>query len=156
MKKNIKSLFFFGVTIVLLATLSYCSKINVDKKMITKACNMADIISLFDVTVDDITTKTPVYIAQAKNSIDAIIAIADDQRTYANTTQPLDEVLSLSDLAIAQRVYEALELLSPDANIRNAAHDAYIAMQSFWVDNVMSNKALYNAFMAYEAQTNYE
>ncbi len=154
MRKNTTSLLFVSVMIILLATLSYCSKTNyVDKKMITKAFNTPDIVSLFAVTVDDINKKTLLYIAQAKNSIDDIIAVPDDQRTYENTARLFDEVVSLSDLAIAQRVYEALELLSPDADIRNAAHDAYITIQSFWVDHVTSNKALYNAFMAYEAAT---
>lgn len=120
--------------------------------MITKAFNTPDIISLFNVTVDDIATQTSLYIAQAQKMVDAIVAIPDDQRTYANTAQALDEVASLSNLAIAQRLYEALELLSPDDNIRNAAHDAYIKIQAFWVDHVISNKGLYNAFLTYEAR----
>lgn len=154
MKKNTLSLLFFGVMIVFLATLSYCSKTNeLDKKMITKAFHTPDIISLFALNTDDIAVKTPLYIDEAKNIIAAIIAVPDDQRTFENTARPLDEVCSLSNLAIAQRVYEALELLSPDTNIRNAAHDASIKIQAFWVDHVTSNKALYHAFMAYESQT---
>lgn len=153
MKKNRLSLPFFGIMIIFLATLSYCSKTNeLDKKMITKAFHTPDIVSLFNVTVNDITTKTPLYITQAKNIIDDIVAIPDAQRTFANTAKPLDELCSLSNLAIAQRVYEALELLSPDTEVRNAAHDAYITIQGFWVDYVSSNKALYNAFIAYAAK----
>jgi len=153
MKKNRLSLPFFGIMIIFLATLSYCSKTNeLDKKMITKAFHTPDIVSLFNVTVNDITTKTPLYITQAKNIIDDIVAIPDAQRTFANTAKPLDELCSLSNLAIAQRVYEALELLSPDTEVRNAAHDAYIIIQGFWVDYVSSNKALYNAFIAYAAK----
>jgi thimet oligopeptidase len=156
MKKNKLSLLFFCIMIIFLATLSYCSKPkDMDKRMINRAFKTSDIISLFALTVDDITTKTPIYIEEGKNIIDAIIAIPDDQRTFANTAKPLDEACSLSNLAIAQRVYEALELLSPDANIRNAAHDAYIQIQAFWVDYVSSNKALYNAFMAYETNMEY-
>src|SRR5579863_5819421 len=156
MKKNKLSLLFFCIMIIFLATLSYCSKTkDMDKKMVNKAFQTSDIISLFALTVDDITTKTPIYIAEAKHIIDAIIAIPDDQRTFANTAKPLDEVVSLSNLAIAQHVYEALELLSPDANIRNAAHDAYIQIRAFWVDYISSNKALYNAFTAYETNMEY-
>lgn len=120
--------------------------------MINKAFHTEDIISLFSITVDDITTKTPLFIEEAHQVINDIIAVADHERTYENTARPLDEVFSLSNLAIAQRVYEALELLHPHDNIRNAAHDAYITIQAFWVDNVMSNKALYRAFMAYASQ----
>ncbi|HEX4068711.1 MAG TPA: M3 family metallopeptidase [Candidatus Babeliales bacterium] len=124
--------------------------------MINKAFKTSDIISLFNLTVEDITTKTPLYIAEAKNIIDAIIAIPDDQHTFANTAKPLDEVVALSNLSIAQHLYEALELLSPDTSIRNAAHDAYIQIQAFWVDNVSSNKALYKAFTAYETNMEYD
>jgi len=153
MKKQTIQLLFCGIIVAFLATLSYCSKItNQDTNMMNKAFKTADIISLFDLTVDDIRTNTPLYIEQAKNVIDAIIAIPDDQRTYANTAQALDEVSSLSSLAIAHRIYEALELLHPNKEIRDAAHDAYITTQAFWVDHVTSNKALYNAFMAYASQ----
>jgi len=153
MKKQTIQLLFCSMTIIFLATLSYCSKgTKQDIKMITKAFHTPDIISLFALTPHDITTNTPRYIDETKNIIDAIIAIPDDQRTFENTAKPLDEVFSLSNLAIAHRVYEALELLHPDKAIRDTAHDAYIAIQAFWVDYAMSNKALYNAFMAYAYQ----
>lgn len=144
--------------VVFLATLSYCSKTTKqDIPMINKAFHTQDIISLFAITVDNIATNTPLYIAQAKEIIDGIIAINDNERTYANTARPLDEVCSLSNLAIALRVYEALELLHPDDAIRNAAHDAYILIQAFFVDHITSNKALYAAFTAYaDQQKEYE
>jgi thimet oligopeptidase len=154
MEKHSRSLLFLSVIIVFLATLSYCAKTkDMDKKMINKAFNTADIVSLFALTVDDITAKTPIYIAETKQIIDGIIAIADEDRTFANTAKALDEAYSLSNLAIAHRVYEALELLSPDTNLRNTAHDASLQIQAFWVDYVCSNKALYNAFKAYESRT---
>jgi thimet oligopeptidase len=152
MKRSTIQLFLCSVMVIFLATLSYCAKTKQDIKMINKAFHTPDIISLFAITPQDIATNTPLYIVEAKNIIDAIIAVPDDQRTYANTARPLDEVFSLSNLAIAHRVYEALELLHPDDATRNAAHDAYIAIQAFWVDYAMSNKALYNVFMAYASQ----
>src|SRR6266404_4135164 len=157
MKKNILNLLFLSITIIFLATLSYCSKTtHLDKKMVNKAFNTSDIVSLFSLTPDDIATNTPLYIEQAKNIIDAIIAIPDDQRTFENTAKAFDDVCALSNLAIAQNIYGDLEILSPDAAIRDAAHDAYIAIQAFWVDYVSSNKALYHAFMAYETRMEYD
>lgn len=157
MKKNILNLLFLSIMIIFLATLSYCSKTsNLDKKMVNKAFNTSDIISLFALTPNDIATNTPLYIEEAKHIIDAIIAIPDDQRTFENTAKAFDDVCALSNLAIAQNIYGNLEILSPDAAIRDAAHDAYIAIQDFWVDYVSSNKALYNAFMAYETRMEYD
>lgn len=139
--------------VIFLATLSDCAKITKQEtKMINKAFNTQDIISLFQLTPEEIAAHTPAYIDQAKKMIDNIIAIPDHERTYANTARPLDEAFALSNIAIAQRVYEALELLHPDDKLRSAAHDAYITIHAFWVDHVMSNKALYNAFTAYTSQ----
>jgi len=156
MKKITVSACLCIITIIL-ATLSYCSKTtHMDKKMINKAFTITDIISLFAINPDDIPVQIDQYREEAQHIIDTIIAVPDDQRTFANTAQPLDELLALSHLMIIQRICEALELLSPDANLRNAAHDGSITIQAFWVDHVMSNKALYNAFMAYESQNKYE
>lgn len=142
-----------SMIIVIVTTLSYCSKnTEQDKKMITKAFTTKDIISLFTCTPDDIKNSTQTCINEAKKIIDNIIAIPDNQRTFENTARPLDEVSALSNFAIAQRVYEALELLSPDDAIRNAAHEAFIAFQAFAIDYISSNKDLCKAFMAYETQ----
>lgn len=151
MNKSTISIFLLSATIIFVTTFVYCSKQKKsDNTMISKAFQTSDIISLFALTADDIQKNTPLFIEQAKNTINAIIAIPDDQRTYANTARPLDELLALSDLAIAQRVYEALELLSPDDTIRAAAHDAFLQISAFAVDYITSNKNLYNAFVAYE------
>ena len=158
MKKHTIQLFLCSIIIVFLATLSYCAKTTKQEtRMINKAFQPSDIISLFAFTPDEIKIKTPEYITQAQEIINAIIAIPDAERTYENTARPLDELISLSNLAIAQLVYEALELLHPDENIRNAAHDAYITIKAFWVDHTMSNKALHNAFLSYASrQREYE
>src|SRR4030095_9024523 len=151
---NKRSILLLSIIIIFITTLVYCSKhTQLEKRMVSKAFQTDDIISLFALTVDDIKKNTPLFIDQAKNNINAIIAIPDNQRTFANTARPLDELLSLSNLAIAQQVYQALELISPDDEIRAAAHDAFIQISEFSVDYITSNKALYNALTAYELGT---
>jgi len=141
------------MSIILLGSLSYCSKRTTqDIKMVNKAFDTQQIISLFSLTPLGITNNVALYLDQAQQKIDAIIALNDNERTFANTAKELDELVSLSNCAIAQRVYEALELLSPNKDIRDAAHDAYIRIQQFWVDQVSTNKKLYNAFMAYTSE----
>src|SRR5205814_5360837 len=83
-----------------------------------------------------------------QGKIDEIIAISDEERTFLNTAKALDE-LALSNVAIAHRIYGALELLSPDKEIRDAAHNASIKIEQFWIAQWSSNKKLYRAFMAY-------
>jgi thimet oligopeptidase len=152
MKKKTIQLLLCSVTIIFFALLSYSSRTPKHIELINKIFHTPDIISLFSLTPDDIKTNTPQYITQAKSIIDGIIAISDDQRTYANTAQPLDEILSLSNLTIAHNIYQSLELLHPDQAIRDAAHDAFLTIQAFLVDYVVSNKALYDAFIAYMAK----
>jgi thimet oligopeptidase len=155
MKKFYSRLAFF-ITIICISNLNYCSEKIDDNTIVNKAFNVEDIISLFALTPEDIKTQMPIYMQQAQQVIDAIIAVPDDQRTFANTAKPLDEVDALSNLALAQRIYESLEMLSPDAILRDAVREAYIAIRNFRIDTVTSNKKLYNAFMAYanvQAQT---
>ena len=148
-----KKLLLYSILAICIVTIGNCSKtINQETKMVNKAYETADIVSLFAITADDIQKDTPAYIAQAQEAINTLIKRNDTERTFENTAKALDDVLALSNLAIAHRVYEALELLHPDELIRNAAHDAYITIQAFWVDQVISNKALCNAFMAYTSQ----
>src|SRR5690606_14416576 len=153
MKNRTTGLIFFSISIIFIASLSYCSKQKIrNKTMINKAFKTNDIVSLFSLTVSDIENNLITHLDQAQKQIDAIIAIADHERTFLNTAKALDELVSLSNLAITQRVYEALELLSPNTEIRNAAHDAFLKIQQFWVDQITSNKQLYQAFIAYTSE----
>ena len=104
MKKHILSLILFSMGIIFLVNLSYCSKYTAqDKGMINKVFKTQDIVSLFALTVEDIQNNVIVYLDQAQQKVNEIIAIPDSDRTFSNTAKALDELVSLSDLAIAQR-----------------------------------------------------
>ena len=148
MKRYGISLLFVGIAVGFLVSISYCSK-RMEKKMVNAAFYTQDIISLFALTPEEIKTKLPLYKKQAQDTIDALIALPADQRTFSNTAKALDEVVTLSNLAITNLVCVALELLSPDAHVRDAAHDACIEISNFFVDTITSNKKLYAAFMEY-------
>lgn len=150
MKKNIVYLLLFGVSIMLMTGLSDCKKrVIIEGALINKAHKIEDIVSLFSLTPADIAAQSIKYIQEAKKSIDDIINISDDQRTFANTAKALDNILSLSNVAIARQIYEAFELLSPDDAIRKASHVAHTAVKQFFIEHIRSNKALYRAFNAY-------
>ena len=150
MKYRPLSIFVLSMTIICLMSFTYCFKQpSLETAMINKAFDVQKIISLFCLSAQDITDNVDTYIQGAQQQIAALIALPDEERTFSNTAKALDEILSLSDVAIMQRVYEALELLSPEKEIRDAAHDAYIKIQQFWIEQVTSNKKLYAAFIAY-------
>src|SRR5579872_7233928 len=107
-QKKVGGFCFIGMSIILLASFSYCSKNTTrDIKMVNSAFNTQDIVALFARNSSDIKSNVEQFLHQAQSTIDAMIAIPADQRTFANTAKVLDELVSLSNLAIAQRVYEA-------------------------------------------------
>ncbi|HEB41451.1 MAG TPA: hypothetical protein ENI08_00335 [Candidatus Dependentiae bacterium] len=136
---------------LLLVNMKFCSGMRTmkDKQLIDQVENVEGVVDLFAIPAAAIPQKTDDYLKEAQNQLDQIIAIPDDQRTFANTANALDRVVGLSNAAIAEHIYEGLELLSPDEAVRNAAHSAVIRLRDFWVDQIMNNKKLYQAFKAY-------
>lgn len=107
--------------------------------------DVADIKALFPKTAAQITQETNTLLEQTKKDLGAIIAIPNENRTFQNTIQSLDTIISLSPLAVKGNLFQTLEMTSPQEAIRTAAHDAMLKIQSFWVDAVSTNRALYNA-----------
>jgi len=153
MKKSRDTLLLVITVVISLVSLSYCSKhATQDTMMINHARSPRDIAKLFAVDTQAIQHNLKTYLNDAQRCFDAIIALSDNDRTFANTAQALDNVLSLSNLAISQHIFHALDMLSPDAQVRHAAHEAAIEIQKFWDENIKSNKKLYDAFMGYVSQ----
>ena len=107
-----------------------------------------EVIKLFPKKGSHIEKRAKSLIKQAKKRCKEIIAVSADERTYANTVRPLDNVLGVSDFAVFVNCMELLEMVSPEAEVREAAHDAFLQVKSFIVD-VRSNRRLYDAFKEY-------
>lgn len=108
-----------------------------------------DVSALFAVTASELTTRVDAALLKAHKQIDAIIAVPVDKRSYATIAQELDAVSSLSDAIIMANICTALENVTTDDTLRQAAHNAMTKIQDFFVDAVENNKALYNVFKAY-------
>jgi len=121
------------------------------EQLIDTIISAESVIKLLPTTPEQINEQLKTYMSQADQAIDAIIAIPDEQRTFANTAQALDEVAGASNLAIGGNMIDVMEHVHPDDAMRNAAHQAAIQMQAFWIDHVSNNKKLYQAFKAYVA-----
>lgn len=154
MNAHVKLLLIFAVTIVISMSAAICSKRKKAKEIgMYNIYSTSDVISLFPKTSQEIEQLAQTALEKAQAKVDAIIAIPDEDRTYANTAQAFDELCVLSHLSIAGNTIQTLELVSPDDEIRKTAHDAVLKMQDFSVDAISNNKALYRAFKAY-AQDN--
>lgn len=106
-----------------------------------------DLKKLFPTSKSAIKAKADTTIAQAKTAIQRIIDIPDEQRTFANTAQALDQASTHFSENLA--TIQALFLLSPDANIRSYAQQEEIRLSQASVDIFEYNQPLYQAFKYY-------
>jgi thimet oligopeptidase len=132
----------------IICVVSYVRVTPVLPQELYNVISIRDVVRLFPQNASQIEKKSKLYIRQAKKRIKSILEVLDKERSFENTVKPLDNVLGLSDFAIAARVIEILEMVSPQEDIREAAHEASAKIKAYVVD-VMSNKKLYEAFKAY-------
>ncbi|MBT4530272.1 MAG: hypothetical protein HOC27_03620 [Phycisphaerae bacterium] len=102
------------------------------------------------VTPEELTATVDQAFANADVEIAAIIAVPDDQRTFANTVGALDDMMVRLDGDANMPSFMAY--VHTDADIREAAQGA-AQMWSDWSIDFATNEALYNAIKTY-ADTN--
>ncbi len=133
----------------LTVTLGFCGRAG-DTKMISEQIQSVEAVkALFPNTPQEINEQTQRYLEQSKRKLEEIIAIPDEKRTFSNTAQALDDLVSRSDLVVKRAVFSVVEYLHPDDAMRSTANDVVLKIIDFFVDNLSSNKQLYRAFKAY-------
>jgi len=105
--------------------------------------------AFFPRTATELRERVDIAMAQAHDIIRAIEKISDESRTFENTVTAFDQLVAQSYLASLQRVVYLLELVHPDADLRNAAHEALSKINGFMVDHVSGNVKLYSALKSY-------
>lgn len=148
MKRIFWSIGLVAVFGLLSVSLGFC-RMKKDIAMIEQLTDAQAIVDLFPRTPGEIEQRIQDYMAQAKQMLNAIIAIPDEQRTFANTVQSLDYLCGLSNLAIGGGMICALKYVHPNDEVRQAAQDSIQAMSEFLIDNVSNNRELYQKFEAY-------
>ncbi len=152
MDKVIRYLFLAGIIGLLTVSFGFCARgksMDKTKRIVDQVTSAENVISLFQTSPEEIKQLTQLYIDEAKQEIDKIIAIPDDQRTFANTAQALDDLCGLANIDIFGGLLSGIENTNPDEKIRNAAHQAMLQISTFAIDNISNNKKLYQAFKAY-------
>ena len=102
-----------------------------------------DAIALFPKSVSEIKQRTKLYLDQAQQTIDKIVAIPDDQRTYENTVDALDRLGGFSPAVINASINATVDMVNPNKELRDVARDTMQETQNFFIENVESNKKLY-------------
>ncbi len=147
MKSNI---IILGVVISgLTVTLGFCARTVDDHMLSERIESVDDVKNLFPKTPGQIKEQTDKYIEQTKQSIEAILTISDEKRTFSNTAKVLDDLVSRDNLAVKDGAFVVIEYLSPDESMRETAHNMILKINEFYIDNIGNNKKLYQAFKAY-------
>lgn len=113
--------------------------------------DIKSVCALFPKTAQEINDWAQKVITEAQQSIDAIVAIPDNERTFDNTARALDTIYSnyyIQGAAIATIMY-----VSPDDAVRDAAKSAEVKISQAGVDIFGQNLKLYKAFKAYYETT---
>lgn len=108
-----------------------------------------DVIKLFPTSVDEIKIRTKKSLERVIKCLDDIIAVPDDKRIYMNSFGALDNLAVLSNAAIIGEIAYTLDYVHPDKEIRDALKE----IQNFFIDNISSNRQLYNG-LKYYAENN--
>jgi len=146
-KKIAWSLLFTAIGVII-SVGALSSAIKEDDHQMYRVNSQEDVIKLFPKTVKAIEQLASESMAKTQLDIQALIELSADKRTFANTFKALDRI-SLSDFAIAANAIEIIEMVSPDKDLRDAAHNAIIKMQEFSVDYLGNNRQLYQALKEY-------
>ena len=115
---------------------------------LTNIQSSADAIAIFPTSVSQIKTGVKTVIEESKKELNIILAIPDDQRTYANTILAFDRLLGFSNLAIFGTLAQTVDLINPDEKMRSAARDAMLEISNYIIE-ITSDKRVYAAFKAY-------
>jgi len=106
-----------------------------------------DVIQLFPKTVTDIQKKSQLAMDRALCDLNTMLQLTTQQRTFDNTIRAYD-ILN-ARLHQTGTIIHVLEMVSPDASLRSAAHEQIIKLQEFSVDNLAHNKDVYEAIKEY-------
>lgn len=107
-----------------------------------------DVIALFPKTGNEINQIIERSMKEARELIERIIAIPNEQRTFENTALALDRV-RLSRLFLIEQVLGVLKDVSSDEAINKIANEGVIRIRQFRIKYISSNRALYDTFKVY-------
>lgn len=107
-----------------------------------------DLARLFKLSAADIKNLVTQYTEQTEKELANIINVKLADRTFENTAQAMDR-LSIDNLSMLGRICGILNFVSPDKEIRDAAHEAILEIENFGIEHISNNKKLYQALRDY-------
>lgn len=112
----------------------------------TEITDINDVVASFPKNVAEVELLAQVAMAQAQERLNALLTIAPEGRTFANTVQALD--IAGGCFGEVTSVIHLLESTHPDKAMRDACQKTIIQLQHFSVD-AYTTKPIYQAFKDY-------
>lgn len=137
------------ISCLILISVLYMRRTRAEPSLYARMHSLESLCTVMPTTPEALQQLIQKSIYGAHIEIAQIIAVPDAQRTYKNTMAAFDHLISLSDLALAGNIAAVLEHLSPHDTLREAAHEAVIEINTFFIEHVNHNEALFNALKAY-------
>lgn len=102
---------------------------------------------LFPRTPAEITARADQAITAARTAVAELIAVPTEERTFENTFGALDRLGSA--IGTTGSVLHAIQMVSPETAMRDAAAHEIIRLQQFTIDELVHNEAVYHACQSY-------
>lgn len=147
MKKIVYYLSSCGIIIVIISFLFSSNKGS--DLMLEKIMTIEQIKKLFAQSASDLEAQASRVMRDALFTLEKILAIPNDQRTYVNTIRALD--LLTAQYGSVCAVIQATQMVHPEAALRDQAQTLIVELQNFAIEHFSSNKKLYTACKAYYA-----
>lgn len=107
---------------------------------------VSDVSRFFPKNIQEVHDYSSCTMQRAQKDLDELVGLQAEQRNFDNTARAMDVIAS--KFSSVSSALQALEMVSPEEEIRKACHEEAIKLQAFAVD-AFSNKGLYQAFKAY-------
>jgi len=140
--KNLKFIRLITPCILIALYLLY-----INKQFMAKSLTCEDLSSIFPKTPEDVSKIADQCIKDINAQIEKIIIIPDNKRNFENTAYEFDKIFFIKSQASG--LIGAMGYLSPDEKLREATFHGTIKLENFFIDNVLTNPKLYQAFKIY-------
>lgn len=138
------------ITLMSLTILNTHTKNNLYQFEMPLIQSTADVVALFPKTPDEIRQLSANTLTKVQQQIQMLIELPLQELTYDNTLRILD--MAMDTFSRTTQALEIILMLSPCEQLRTAAQEEIMKLQSASVDLFSQNKALYH-IVAHHAQT---
>lgn len=142
-KPLLMSIIAIGIVSMILYTQS------AEQKNILQFKSAPELEKWFTLSAEGIAKHATNAIAKARDEIKKLVSVPASERTFSNTAQVFDALKGASDAVTYVLLFQIIEMTHPDAVIRAAAHEAFMQLQSFFIDEVDSSPAVFQAWQEY-------